>query len=230
MARDVSWERLERLSPKDAVVTGDEAEPENEAENAAEAPSVDERILDPLLSRPLIVFVHDDPELCDGKCAGACQRYFDIEAQVFGREKILLAMRAFRPIRMTGEQAKAEPLLADVEPAAVPRLVFLDVARGRTVVLDGSRAKASRVYGEMKKMASVFYRERLDTVVKKHQKILGQHDKLAQEEFRVREQQSLTTDERRAKKLEKQLDEIKEEQEELDRKVDDLWDLTIKPL
>ena len=230
MARDVTWERLDRISPRDAVVTGDTSEDDTDPSATPTPPTEAERGLDPILSRPLIVFVHDDPDLCDGKCAGACQRYFEVEDQVLGREKILLALGAFRPIRMTAENAKAEPLLAETGPAAVPRLVFLDVVRGRAVSLHGSKLSASRVYAEMKKMVSGFYRERLDGLVKKHQKILGLHDKLAQEEFRIREQISMTGDDRRARKLEGQLDEIVEEQRELDRKVERLWTLKMKPL
>lgn len=226
-ALKVSWERASRLSPRDAVVTGDASEAD-----APPAPptSVEARAADPLLAKPLFVFVRDDPALCDGKCGGACQRAYDLDEGVFAQEKVALALRAFRTITMTRAEAEAEPVLGSGAEGEWPRLLIVDVARASVTALAGSDVTASRVYREMAKAVSRFYMERLDALVKGHQRILKEHDRLAQEEALLHEQKVLTTDERRAKDLDERLGEVDAARRDLERKTERLWTLTPREL
>ncbi len=231
---------MRRLSPRRAVVTGDAAggAADDEAggggtvgdEAAEPAPStVEARRQDELRARPLLVFVHTDPNACDGKCEGACQRYFDADEEVFGDEKVSLGSRAFRRLWMTPEDAAKEPLLANTTEH-LPRLVILDIARDASVVVHGKGLKAKRFYGQLKKASDRFYRERLDGIVRKHLKMLGTYDKLAQRESAIQERLTRTKDLRKVHDLEDDLDGLRDERQELDRKVEDLWDLSLRDL
>ena len=226
LVRELAWEHLDRISPKEQVVTGDSAD--DEAPSALPTATSDRRH-HPLLGKPLAVLVHTDPETCDGSCRGACGRYIDLQEQAFSKEKVLLALRAFRRIRMSPEDAAAEPLL-EGHGDAVPRLVLIDVARDDVVVLSGSGVSSSRVYKQLKVVAGGFYKERLDGIVKKHTKKLDAHDKLAIEEQRLTEQLSRATNDRKARKLEVERDHIKDAQEDLDREIEALWRLTLREL
>ena len=191
--------------------------------------SIEERRADELRARPLLVFVHTDPDVCDGTCEGACQRYFHTDENLFTDAKVSLAVRAYRTVWMTPEEAAAEPLLEDTGDV-LPRLVLLDVARDARTVAHGKRLKASRFYGQLRKTSDRFYRERLDGVVKKHLKLLDAYDRLAVEESRLQDRLTRTTNLDKIHDLEDELDDLKDEREELDRRVEDLWRLTLREL
>lgn len=226
-ALNVRWERLDRLSPRVRVLTGDVAPTEDETPPAA--PTREERMRDRLLQKPILVFVHDDPDRCDGSCGGACQRMYDAEEQVFGQEKIQLAAHGFRMVRITPAAAAEEPLLEDAT-GDLPRVVLLDVARGTATVLDGSRLKASAVWSAMRKTADAFYDGRLETVVKQHMKLLAEHDKLGAEEYALTDRMAREDDDRKRDRLGEELDDLHDAQRELDRQIADLWDLGLRDL
>lgn len=229
------WEHLWRISPRDDVITGLPAEP---APTEGEAPTieleqppttVEERRVDELRGRPFVVFVRLDADACDGNCKGACERYFEADAALFGDVKVSLATRAFRTVWMTPEEAAAEPLLADTGDQ-VPRLVLLDVARDVSVVTHGKSLKAKRFYAQLKRVSDRFYKERLDGIVKKHLKLLDGYDKLTIREGAIRERLSRTSSLTKIHDLEDELDEVKDERKDLDVKVEDLWRLTLRKL
>jgi hypothetical protein len=214
------------------VVTGDvqgTAGDESDEAAAAAPTTVEGRRLDPLRARPILVFVHTDPNVCDGQCRGACQRYFDTDAEVFGDAKIGLGVRACRTVWITPEDASAEPLLTGTGDD-LPRLVLLDVARDQSVVLQGKGLQAKRLYTQIRKLADRFYRERIDTIVKKHLKHLDAYDKLAQQESVIQERLTQTTNLDKIHDLEDDLDQVREERQELDRQVEDLWRLSLREL
>jgi hypothetical protein len=224
--QELPWEYLERISPKTQVVTGDEV---TEEAPAALPTAAAERTDHPLLGTPIAILIHTDPDTCDGKCRGACGRYLDLEEQVLGNEKVLLALQAFRRIRMNPEDAATEPLL-EGHGDALPRIVLIDVARDDAVVLSGSGVSATKVYKQLKTMADGFFEVRLDNVVKKHLKLLAAHDKLAVEEQRLTEQLSRVTNDRKLEKLEDEKDDLEDAQRDLDKEIEGLWRLTLREL
>ena len=163
----------------------------------------------------------------DETCATAVD---ELEAFVLSDEKVALAFRAFRTVKMTSEAADKEPLLKK-SGKAVPRLVLLDIAREKKTYMQNKQLKAKKVYAALRKTSDRFYNEKLDKIVKKHVKILGKLDKLAREEVDLidkKEKKAEDTESSKYKKLSKELDELREEQEELRKEASDLWDLTAR--
>lgn len=191
--------------------------------------TIEERLQDGLRARPLIVFVHLDADLCEGDCKGACERYYEADTSLFSDAKVSLATRAFRTVWMTPEEAAADPLLKDTGDQ-VPRLVVMDVARDKSAVTHSKGIKAKRFYAQLKKLSDRFYKQGLDKVVKKHLKLLDAYDKLAIRESGIQERLTRTTKLDKIHDLEDDLDEVKDERQELDRQVEDLWRLTLRDL
>ena len=191
--------------------------------------TIEERRLDELRARPLLVFVRLDPDACDGECKGACQRYYDADETLFRDAKIGLGTRAYRTVWITPEDASAEPLLADTGDA-LPRLVLLDVAREQSVAMAGKSLKAKRFYAQLRKVADRFYKERLDGIVKKHLKLLDAYDKLTVRESAIQDRLTRTTNLDKIHDLEDELDDLRDERQDVDRRVEDLWRLSLREL
>lgn len=210
-------------------MTGDAATPTSDEVLPPVPQTTEERRLDELRSRPLLVFVHTDPDVCDGECKGACQRYFDTDADVFGDLKVGLGVRAFRTVWITPADASAEPLLADTGDQ-LPRLVLLDVAREQSVVVHTKTLKPKRLYAQLRKVSDRFYTQRLDGIVKKHVKLLDAYDKLAIRDSAIQERLTRTTNLDKIHDLEDELDDLHDEKQDLDRRVEDLWRLSLREL
>ena len=214
-ALEIRWQRVARLTQVQRVVTGvtiDDGEGSEGAE-AAEAPA------QPTWTQPLFVLVSDDlvaDEVLD-----------TLELETFGEEKVALASRAFRCVRMTPEDAAREPLLADTGEA-FPRLVVLDPARNDVKVLDKERDLGPRpVYAAMRKIADRFYEgARVDKLVKQNQKLLAALDKLAPDIFKTGEDRSEAEakgDEGKARRLAAELEKLEAERAGLLEEQARLW-------
>lgn len=191
------------------MTTGEDADEDAEAE----------RIDD---TRPWAVLICDE----DDSCATAVD---ELETFVLSDEKVALAFRAFRTVKMTSESADKEPLL-EKSGRAVPRLVLLDIAREKKSVMENKQLKAKKVYAALRKTSDRFYSEKLDKIVKAHIKILAEQDKLARAEVELidKKENAEDTQSSKYKKLSKELDELRETQEALRKDAGDLWSLTAK--
>jgi len=156
-----------------------------------------------------------------------------LEDIVFKAEKVGLAAKAFRTVRMTPEAVEKDALLAG-HGSEVPRLLVVDPVKEKIEILEKGKLKAGALYDALKSAAGRFYKESLDKVVKTHLKILTERDQLANEEKTLREKETRLGEEKDAA-AKKDLDKVKEEiaavqkqLEELATKERDLWKLTPK--
>ena len=197
----------------DAVVTGESAGEESE-----------EASLFSTLEKPAIVFVADPTiSLAD---------YEKLSNVVFANEKIGLAMKAFRAIRISPEGADQDPILAE-RGKGVPRLLVVDPVKEKVKVFEENKIKVSGLYSEMKKVAGRCYKEKLDKVVKAHLKLLTKCDQVSNEVKILREKEGKLSNEgkkgvKKLEKVRKELAGVEKELEELATEEREMWKLTPK--
>jgi hypothetical protein len=185
------------------VVTGEAAaEPE-----PAEAPSLFETF-----DRPLVVFVY-------GAASADDDTMDKIEDVVFKNEKVALGMKAFRAVRIAPEDAAKDPLIAG-EGKDVPRVLVIDPVKEKITVLGPRKIKASKLFGAMKHAAKSCYDANLESIVKKHIKILNEQDKLAGEMKVLRDKETRLAED--GDKNEKKLADIREEIEAIEKEAQEL--------
>lgn len=212
-ALQIKWDTIEHLARSNAVITGDTPTEGEEAEDVSPFKGLD---------KPVVVLVAD-PTV-------ALADFDKLEEIVFKNEKIGLAMKAFRAVRMSPEDAEADAILAG-EGKTVPRMVVVDPAKESVRVIEEKKIKVSTLYKAMKSVSDKFYKERLDTTVKAHLKILNDRDKLHNEEKILGEKENKLAEdgakaEAKLAKVRKELEELKAEVEELASKERGLWKLT----
>ncbi|MGE0193238.1 MAG: hypothetical protein AB7T63_14480 [Planctomycetota bacterium] len=209
-ALEIRWQRVHHLTQVKRVITGVTIDAEEGEAEAAPAPE---------WTQPFLVLVCDD--------LGQDELLDSLETETFVDEKIALASRAFRCVRMTPEDAAREPMLAGAGEAH-PRLVLLDPLRSTSKVLDKERELGPKpVYSAMRKVADGFFDGvKVDKLVKDHQKILAALDKLAPDIFKVGEDLSAAEekgDEGKAKRLRSEQEKLHGERDELLEKQAQLW-------
>jgi ABC-type phosphate/phosphonate transport system substrate-binding protein len=186
-----------------AVVTGEASE--SEEAPAKEAP----------LAKPVLVWICDagaEPDKC--------------EEVVFKSDKVALAAKAFRSVRVSAEDAELDPLLKG-KGKETPRVLVIDTER-KVTVLEKSKLTAGGVFDAMKKVVRDTWNEDVEAKVKAQLKILNETDKLAAEEQQLSEKEGRISSDKEGDK--KDLEEIKKERaeirtkrEELVKETKDLW-------
>ena len=151
---------------------------------------------------------------------------------MFANEKIGLAMKAFRAVRMSPEAADNDPILAE-RGKGEPRLLIVDPIKEKVKVLEENKIKVSALYSEMKKASGSFYKEKLDKCVKSHLKLLTAQDQLANEVKVLSTKESKLAEdgakaEKKLAKVRKELEEVQKELDEIKSEQADLWKLTPK--
>jgi len=156
-----------------------------------------------------------------------------LDEVVFKNEKIGLAMKAFRAVRISPERADEDRLLAG-QGKTVPRMLVVDPVKEKVQVIEESKIKVSTLYKAMKSAAGRFWKEKLDSLVKDHLKILNERDKLVNEEKVLKEKEGRLAEED-SPKAQKDLEEVREELTELGKALEKLtekertlWKLTPK--
>ena len=155
-----------------------------------------------------------------------------IQSVVFANEKIGLAVKAFKCLRMSGEDAENDPILTG-HGKDEPRLLIVNPAKETVKVFEKNKIKVSNLYKEMKKVAGHCYKEKLDKLVKTHFKLLGENDKFGNELKGLKEKETRLAEkgDKGKKKLEELREEMKECEVELERiakEQRELWKLTSK--
>jgi len=199
---------------KTGVATGDTASDD------AEAPS-------PFtgLDKPCVVFVADP--------TAPMAEFEEIETVVFKNEKIGLAMKAFRAVRIAAIDADSDPILAD-NGKTVPRILVVDPAKEKVKTIEEKQIKVSTLYKHMKSVSGSFYEENLDKLVKTHLKLLTEQDQLSNEVKVLKDKESRLAEEDSAKakhdleKLRAEMADVEKELAEIKTKADELWKLTPK--
>jgi hypothetical protein len=204
---------VQYLAKSTQVVTGDSAEPAAEEESAA-SPFAG-------LDKPVVVFVVDLTQATEG---------FDkLQEVVFKNEKIGLAMKAFRAVRITPEDAERDPILKGHGEGS-PRLLVVDPVKEDVEVLEESRIKVSTLFAAMKATAKRFWKESLDGLVKDHLKLLTERDQLANEVKVLADKESrMTADGEEGPKLAEvkaEREKVEAELTELATQERELWSLT----
>ncbi|MHC5011443.1 MAG: hypothetical protein ACYTG6_10900 [Planctomycetota bacterium] len=156
----INWESADRVSPMTAAITPSEGE-----EAAAEE-------VIPMASRPLLVYVTPPADAEEG--------FNKIEQVVLTDDKIAVGTKAFRCIKISAENAAADPLLAEAGKEA-PRFVLITPDYEYTKVLEGRRISVSGMYGAMKAVAKKSYRTNFDKNIRNLVKLLNEFDKINNE-------------------------------------------------
>jgi outer membrane murein-binding lipoprotein Lpp len=213
-ALEIRWENVQRISPKDTAVVTGESSDEGEAKAAPKLQA----------SKPICVYV------CDNTDSDEQQK---LETLVFKGEKVALAMKAFRTVRMDSTQVASDPLLAD-QGKESPRLLLVNPDDSKVTVLEKSKLSGSAVFNALENVSDKFYVQKLEKTVKAHLDLLTEQDQLANKEKKLNEDQARAAEEKDAK-AKKELDEIKDELKavrdelkELSKKQAELWKFTPK--
>jgi hypothetical protein len=189
------------------VVTGEAAPAE---EPTKEAP----------LAKPVLVWICEggpEPDKC--------------EEVVFKAEKVALAAKAFRSVRLTHEDAESDPMLKG-KGKEIPRVLVVDTER-KVTVLEKNKLTASGLFDAMKKVVRDTWKEDVEAKVKAQLKLLTETDKLAAEEQQLAEKEArVSGDDAAAKKdlaeIKKEKEEVRTKREELATQSKDLWSFVSK--
>ena len=192
-----NWESLSRVSPKEAaVVTG---------QSASEEQAPEETILD----KPVLVYV---PAMDNGEFDKA-------EKVVLMDDKVCIGMWAFKCVKMSDEDAKADPLFEKGDE--LPRFYVVHRDLSKVKLIEGGDMSAKKLFSAMESAANDAYKQKLEKSVKAMLKVLNEYDKLANERKVLAEKQARNDGEMDAK-MERDLAELderekaaKEEHEEL---------------
>jgi hypothetical protein len=184
---------VQRVSAIVKVVTGEATEAQTPVKAAP-------------LAKPVLVWVCEwsaEPDKC--------------EEVVFKTDKVALAAKAFRSVRVTPENAELDPLLKG-QGKEVPRVLVIDTQR-KVTLLEKDKLKASTVFDAMKKVVRDTWKESLEDKVKAQLKLLTETDKLAGEEKTLAEKEARVSEDKDGAAAKKALDDIKKDQAELRAKI-----------
>jgi hypothetical protein len=202
------WDTASRVSPQDAVVTGEGSE----GERAGAVQAAD---------KPLFIYVTDG--------SGGDGGFDKIEKVILDDNKVLVGMRAFRCVRMTTDDVANDPLLSG---KSKDDRYFMFVSRDydKVKVIDGSKLKTKSVYSAMKKFARREYKTNFDKAVKATLKLLIDYDKINSRKRLLeqkREREGSEISKRDAEEIEEELKELAEEQKAAEEKQEKIltWEL-----
>lgn len=175
-------------------------------------------------TKPICIYVCDNTDSDDEQ---------KLETIVFKAEKVALAMKAYRTVRMDSTQVAGDPLLADHGKES-PRLLLINPDDSKVTVLEKSKLSGSGVFNALENVSDKFYVQKLEKTVKAHLDLLTEQDQLANKEKKLNEDQARVGQDSDAK-AKKELDEIKDEMkavraelQEISKKQAELWKLTPK--
>ena len=190
---NVEWGTLARVSPVEAVVTPDE-----------DTEGTDEEAPKPLAEKPFIVWIQDPlDEEANGK----------ITKTVLDPDKVRVGTNYFKCVKMTEEEAKADPLLAE-SGKKLPRMVFVTHEYKVAAVVEG-KISSSKVYAAMKKTAKKSYKGNFDRSVKSVIKLLGKLDKIANDRKMLSQKEAKDPKPAELKKIAKEKEALEEEEKEV---------------
>lgn len=141
----------------------------SEEETAVEVPEEVKKTAD----KPYFIYVGD---LASTECKG-CGDAAKAETVIFKDERVALGSRAFHAVRMSPEDAAADPLLQGKGKQS-PRILFVGADLKSITVLEQGRLSVSGTWDAMKATASKFYKENLDKVIHELRDVLFEYDKI----------------------------------------------------
>ena len=208
-----AWGSTDRVSPDHdgAVVTGD-----TEGESA-EAPEAK------IYEQPLLIYVTDGEESSD---------IDKIEKVVLMDDKVCIAMWAFKCIKMTTEQVKADPVLSE-KLKNTPGFIVVSRDLKRVKHVAGNKLSAKNLYKTMKAEAGKAYKTKLDKNVKRMLKVLIELDKVNNETRLLSEKEKRLGSEiskGEAAKIAKEREELADRLKKAEEERDELKNFELKPL
>ena len=218
----IQWETLSSIpqvaKKAPAVTTGEASTP---------APAADEGTTESAITstdKPYLIYVADTAAV-DGK--------FDaVEKVILEDDRVRLGCKAFHAVRMSPDDAKADPLLADKGGKELPRFIFVTADQKTVKALEGGSLKLGEVWSTMKATANKHYKQDLDGLVKELKSVLNEFDKLAKELTVLEEKEKRLTDkglsEADKKDIEAKRADIDARQKKAEAQKDKLWDLKPK--
>lgn len=219
----IQWETLSTIPQvekrKPAVVTGEGAAPVP----ASDEPTTSETALTST-DKPYLIYVADTAAV-DGK--------FDpVEKVILDDDRVKLGAKAFHAVRMSPDDAKADPLLAEKGGKELPRFIFVTADQKTVKALEGGSLKLGEVWSTMKATANRHYKQDLDALVKDLKSVLNEFDKLGKERTVLEEKEKRLTDkglsEADKKDIEAKRADIDARQKKAEAQRDKLWDLKPK--
>lgn len=172
----IAWETLSRIPPLNAAVVTSENAPA--PVNAEEAPKL-------TADKPYFIYVMDP--------AGTTG--FDaLEKVILDDDRVKLGAKAFHAVRMTEDDVKADPLLAERGGKEIPRLIFVTADLKSVKPLEGGQLKLGETWSTMKATANKFYKQDLDAVVRELKSVLIEFDKIYKERAVVDDKEKRSTD------------------------------------
>lgn len=201
-----TWERISRVSPKEAaVVTGESA---SEAEGAADEPTV--------YPQPWLVYVPDE--------SGA-EAFDKAEKVVLMDDKVCIGMWAFKCVKMNDEEAKADPLLA--KGSEIPRFYVVHRDLSKVKLIEGSDMSAKKLFSAMESASNDAYKQKLEKNVKSVLKVLNEFDKINNER-RVLDEKKARDGGEVDKKMERDIAELDEREKKANEEKAELLNFELK--
>lgn len=201
------------------MVTG--ADAKDDAEEGAQAPA---RAKGLDAKKPICVYVCDNDDSDEQK---------KLETLTFKAEKVALAMKAYRTVRMDSAQIAADPLLAD-QGKESPRLLLINPVDGKVHVLEKNKLSAAAIFNALENVSDKFYVQRLEKTVKSHLELLTDQDQLANraKQLNLDLARAGEKDDAKAKKeiaeIQADLEAVQKQLSELTAKQAELWKLSPK--
>ena len=184
----ISWETLTKIPALEAVTTeqdapvvttGDDTLPTNDGAPAADAPKAEKKApaatsAFKLADKPYMIYVADE-------AASAAAGFDTVTKVILDDDRVKLASHAFHAVRMTPDDAKADPVLADKGGKETPRIILVGNDLKNVKALEGGSLKLGEVWSAMKATAGRAFKQDLDGLTKALKEVLVEFDKINNE-------------------------------------------------
>lgn len=154
-----------------------------------------------------------------------------LESITLAAEKVRLALKAFRTLRIDAKAAQADPRLGP-KSASAPRFVVVHPERERPTLFERSQLSVSSVFAGLERVSDTFYEEPLSTLVRTHLELLTDQDALVLRETKLLEERKAAPEpvdaasRSRIAELEGLLAIVRQELEQVAKRQEALWQLT----
>lgn len=182
----INWESLTKIpalepvtTTEDApVVTVDEDAPKSDdAAPAADAPKPEKKPTTAALKnadKPYLIYVVD-------AAASAAAGFDSVEKVILDDDRVKLGSHAFHAVKMSPDDAKADPVLAEKGGKEVPRIIFVGNDLKNVKALEGGSLKLGEVWSAMKATSNRAFKQDLDQLTKNLKEVLVEFDKINNE-------------------------------------------------
>jgi hypothetical protein len=199
----INWETLTKIPALEAATTEQDAPvvttdgdtlPANEGEPAPEAPKpVSAKKASTssspfkLADKPYMIFVSDP-------AASAVAGFDTVTKVILDDDRVKLGSHAFHAVKMTPEDAKADPVLAEKGGKEAPRIIFVGNDLKNVKALEGGSLKLGEVWSAMKATSNRAFKQDLDALTKNLKEVLVEFDKINAERSTLAEKEKREAD------------------------------------